>query len=400
VRTASYLLLAVAACGGGSAPAPQSPEPGDTGDTGGTGQPLVADPPALDGGAAPVLADVDPIVVAEAVSWPTDRRPAQLHFLGGKTAVSSAVAVSSDGSTPVGFASAHLGRIHAVRWRDGTLTPLPWPPSIADHDLMAVATSRNGDVVAGYGLGNDDGRTGTALVWQKDGEVAVLPTPDGLAGAQAQAVTRDGSTVVGCAGSCTRTVSWSRGTWTTVATPETFELGPNALSEDGTTFAGSVGLDGASPEGVRVGASVDRRGAGTMVSGMSDDGAVVVGSSGDRAALWRGKKLTDLGLVTGYTRCHAVAVSADGGRVVGTCVRDRDASVPGDERRFTVAFIWDKKRGIRALHDALAREHKVALPDGAWLAEANDICGYGLTVVGKASTATTGETAFMAIAPR
>lgn len=324
------------------------------------------------------------------VSWPADRRPAQLHLLGGSAATSIATAVSADGSTPVGIARVDGGREQAVRWRDGVRTPLAVPKAYADHHVWANATSRNGDVVVGVAIG--DGNASTALVWRHDAIGAGLVPPDGIASTVANAVSRDGALIAGCADGCSSVVKWTGDSWQLIPVPSRFFPAAHLMSEDGATLAGTIEGD-TSSEGLRLGPTNLRLGKATQVEGVSDDGAILVGRSGRRAALWRGKKLTDLGILRGYETCEAAAVSSDGGRVVGTCHREH-------AERPTVAFIWDKKRGIRTVHEALAAEHKVAVPESTWLSEANDICAYGLTVVGSARTKTSTEEAWMAIVPR
>lgn len=394
MRAASYLVVAITACGGGSASAPQSPAtPGTPGE-----------PPAVDAGAAPVdttptvdasaaIADAAKPLVATAVSWPKDRRPAQFHLLGGGTAVSNALVVSADGSTPVGIASADGATTAAVRWRNGTMHPLSssWPAP------LPVATSRNGDVVAAV---VDEDEHDVSIVWRGESDAVALPAlPTGMPSAKARAVSRDGSVIIGCLGEdCATLVRWSKHKAVLVEAPDGLWLGKHPMSEDGSVLAGYVMTAGPKFEGIRVGPGRDepRFGAGSVIEGISDDGKVVVGHLDGKAMLWRGTTPTEIGRLAGFDRCRAIAVSADGGRVVGNCTDM--TKPPGAMGYDEIGFVWDKKNGMRAITDAL-RAAGVTIPDGTSVVAVNDICGYGLTLVGHARRAT-GSEAWMAILPR
>ncbi len=124
--------------------------------------------------------------------------------------------------------------------------------------------------------------------------------------------------------------------------------------------------------------------------------------------LWRSKGApVELGVIDGYPECYARAVSADGGRVIGNCIRrsgyvpvaDEPRTPPPPDPQASVAFVWDKRRGMRSVADALA-DAGAKLPDGWWLDEAFDICAYGVTIVGDAHSPTSTNEAWMAIVPR
>jgi uncharacterized membrane protein len=406
VRAAYVSLVAIAACGGGNPPTPQAPatpvsdsQPGDA--------PLAVEPPAVDAGAAPV--DTPPAIDGGAapshavgpakplpptkVSWPKDRRPAQFHLLGGGTGASNALLVSADGSTPIGIASAGDEAPSPVRWRDGMMRALP----SAFTGVNPAATSRNGDVVAGTALPVAGAPSYVPLVWRGDGAALALPLTDAMSNVQVRAVSRDGSTIVGCSGDdCGTLVRWTKDKPVLVEGPDGFWLGTHPMSDDGKVLAGHI--LGSRPEGVRVGPDREepRFGAGSQLEGISDDGAVVVGHLAGEAMLWRGTSATRLGKLACFDRCTALAVSADGGRVVGNCVAStRPEGALGRE----VGFVWDKKHGLRSVPDAL-RKAGVKLPAGVHLASANDICGYGLTLVGHARHADGTSEAWMAILPR
>ncbi len=375
---------------------------------------LLDRPPPVDAGAAPVIAGGDerpsPRLAAVAVSWPTDRSKAQLHFISGGAAWSTALAVSADGSTPIGVAQAAGGQQEAVRWRDGTMTPLGMLDLPGRDSSMAWAVSRNGDVVVGASTATET--SAVPVIWRGDAPLATLPLPSGTDSAEARAVSRDGSIITGCTTeTCNQILRWTAGTALPVDVPQPFSLAAHAMSEDGAVLAGTIGSE--PEEGLRIAitgsGAVERRGAGSHVEGISDDGKVMVGNIGPRAVLWRGKTVTELGMVPGYDTCHARAVSADGGRVIGNCVRaprfipaadDRDGPPP-DDPQSSVAFIWDKKAGIRPVAAAIEKAGGGTLAAGIWLDEAFDICGYGLTLVGNGRGPNGARSeAWMAIVPR
>lgn len=406
MRAALVIPIAITACSGPARQAPAVSDPVSGTLTDPANEPLEVEPPAQDAGAAPVeppaidagtaSAAASKKLVPTKVSWPKDRRPAQFHLLGGDTAASNALVVSADGSTPIGMASADAETTGSVRWRNGTMNPLAsaWPSP------LPVATSRNGDVVAArVDLDGDESRP-LAIVWRGDGDAVALPAlPDGMPSAKVRAVSRDGSVIVGCVGEdCGTLVRWSKHKAVLVEAPEKLWLGKHPMSEDGAVLAGYIAAPGPTFEGIRVGPGRDepRFGAGSVIEGISDDGRVVVGSVDGKAMLWRGTTPTELGRLAGFDRCKAVAVSADGGRVVGNCV-DMDKSPVALDRE--IGFVWDKKNGLRSVPDAL-RAAGVSLPDGILLQNANDICGYGLTLVGHARHATGRSEAWMAILPR
>ena len=77
---------------------------------------------------------------------------------------------------------------------------------------------------------------------------------------------------------------------------------------------------------------------------------------------------TTLGRLPGFTDCYALAVSSDGGRIVGNCAN------LGMQQSHIAGFVWDKKHGLRSIADALAKAG-VAVPD-ATLLEAADSALY------------------------
>ncbi len=412
-RAAAFVVLAgLAGCGGAGRPAPAPAPPAPA-----PGVPLVdltalapdADADA-DADAAPVdlatsLGNHRVVLAPVAVSWPTDRRLAQFHAIGGGSGWSTAIAVSADGSTPVGMARATGGFEEAVRWRDGTMSPLGTLDLAGDDRSTAWAVSRDGDTVVGESTATET--SSVPVVWRGAAAPAALTLPPGVDSGQAHAVSRDGTIIAGCGtGNCDLALRWRDDVPAIVDTERPFRLAAHSMSEDGAAIAGTVGDQPG--EAIRVTTrAVDRRGPGSVVEAISDDGTIMVGNLGPKPVLWRGKAVTELGLLPGYDACYARAVAADGGRVVGNCTRastwtpraSDDRTPPPADPHASVAFVWDRRTGMRSVADALAAA-KVVLPASWWLDEAFDICGYGVTIVGNGRSPSTASEAWMVILPR
>jgi uncharacterized membrane protein len=405
----------VAACGGPTSTPGAPVAPGALVAPGTPVAPVAPATSAVDAGAAPVApSPAPPVEIADAaessrttprpVSWSDDRRKAQFHPLGGGTSRSTAIAVSADGSTPVGIAQLGGGRDEAVRWRDGKMWPLGTLDLPGIDSSTPWALSRDGDVVVGESTATQT--TSVAVVWRDDAGPERLPLPPGSDDGAARAVSRDGSIVVGCLGGCDAVVRWKAGAVAVVSAPDGLALAAHPLSEDGAVLAGTV--TGEPEKGVRVsGKTVTSPGDGTRVEAISDDGKVLVGNVGADAVLWRGKAITRLGTLAGYDACYARSVSADGARVIGNCTRHsrwapragREDEPPPVDPQASAAFVWDKRDGMRTIADALAAAG-VTVPAGWWLDEAFDICGYGVTIVGDGKSPSSPSEAWMAVLPR
>jgi probable HAF family extracellular repeat protein len=192
------------------------------------------------------------------------------------------------------------------------------------------------------------------------GLVDIGDLPGGSPYAAAQAVSADGSIVVG-----------------------------QSLSDLGNEAFVWTQLDGMQPLGDLVGgphfsAAVD----------LSADGAVIVGfgmtDQGEEAFRWtQGIGLVGLGDLPGGTlRSSARAVSADGSVVVGT-----SNSVVGDE-----AFVWTAGGGMRSLWEVLVNDLHLDLT-GWTLGEALDISADGTTIVGRGVNPSGHTEAWIAVIP-
>ena len=114
--------------------------------------------------------------------------------------------------------------------------------------------------------------------------------------------------------------------------------------------------------------------------GVSDDGQVTVGNSGDQAVRWIGTTAPQLLGTVGT----AYAASANGKIIVGVIGNPASGS--------SLAFLWDETNGVRALDDVVTG---LGVTLGGWsLAEATDVADDGSVIVGWATNGT-GEAAWM-----
>ena len=135
-------------------------------------------------------------------------------------------------------------------------------------------------------------------------------------------------------------------------------------------------------------------GSGSVVSGVSADGSVVVGSgnsaSGSEAFRWtQAGGMVGLGdLPGGGFISQAYGVSADGSVVVGI-----GNSTSGGE-----AFIWDEANGMKSLESILIAQ-SVGGIEGWSLRHAYDISADGRTIVGYGINPSGDTEAFIATIP-
>lgn len=362
--------------------------------------PLDVVPAAADGGAAP--SEADPVEVVDAgaapsipgvwmerveVDWPVDRTKAQFHGLGGGVAESAAFAISGDGSTPAGWADPKDGMRAPVRWRDGVMEPLDVPDAVAGSDGSAHALSFDGRVVAGTVT---VGGVTRGVLWREGDPARVLTSPAGIEVDAVVGLSRDGTIAIGCGsprGECEVPLRWTGDYVAELEGPRPFNVGPHPVTTDGKIVVG-VG-DGAAAR--LDGKTVIKKDVGSFAYSITDDGKAIVGMFRGEAVMWRGRSVTVFGRLPGHTRCLARAVSADGGRVVGTCTRADEGST---------GWVWDARGKMRPVAEALAAAKVRTV--GWSLDYALDICSYGVTIVGQGkSPASEGDgEAWMAILPR
>jgi len=232
--------------------------------------------------------------------------------------------------------------------------------------------------------------------------------PGGATGSYPRAVSADGSTVIGDSQSSTAGGSylleafrWREGTLTGLGTPEDRQTRASAVSGDGAVVVGEMAGGGSGPfgfpwppEAFRWSASDGLVGLGhlpeanmrlrdrwSIASGVSSDGAVIVGSSntdlgrsdvGVEAFRWKAGTMQSLGVLEGGSWSRAWAVSGDGSVVVG------GADVGGIEQ----AFRWSAETGIVGLG---------SLPGGLGESVARDVTPDGSIIVGQSRVAHGGE---------
>jgi probable HAF family extracellular repeat protein len=221
---------------------------------------------------------------------------------------SDANGVSADGSVVVGEVRVTAAGQRPFRWtsEDG-MVEIAGPPSGLSL-RYATGVSADGSVVAGVAINSSE--RFEAFRWtSQDGAVGLgVPSTSPFA-SRANAVSADGNVVVGTATGAFR--------WT---------------SADGMVAIGGAGADGASA-----------------------DGSVVVGTSLSQAFRWTSDDgIVRLGdLSGGSSTSHALAVSADGKRIVGS----------GTQAEGTRAFLWTQGIGMVNLQDYLAANGTHGLSD-------------------------------------
>lgn len=304
-------------------------------------------------------------------------------------ATSQAIALSADGSVVAGIASTPAGRRQAFRWtaHEGAVG-LGFMPG--GTYSAAAAISADGSVILGNGdtTSSPTASAGPFLWSAGTGVVRLQPPPNAVLCAGA-GMSGDGGVV---AGTCL-TFNNEAFLWRGGAAP--VSLGRFGGGSNQTSSAAAVSKDGSTIVGtghpVLTGAVVwNTGGAATVVGKLANDatanasavtrnGSSVVGTSMDgrqvaRAFLWtRTMGIGALGdeLPPGVTGTYASGVSGDGATVVGWG--------PTDEGE--AALIWQAESGWRTLAAALVADHWTEVP-GWQLTRATAISDDGRTIVG------------------
>jgi probable HAF family extracellular repeat protein len=263
---------------------------------------------------------------------------------------SSAYGVSADRCTVVGASfdwSANYPQ--AVRWAEGAIETLPMAPDA--RLAMATDVSADGRLVVGFESESWGPIMGAhrVVVWEDVERVDTIEDgafPHSSAGGDVLVYTLVHDRVNGPAAAFRR--EGGIDTDLGVLPGGSPFIFPEDVSADGSVVVGyGRAADGAfeafhwkdgvmSPLG-RLPGQLD-----SLAYGVSADGTTVVGKSGDRAFLWKDGLLSDLGLG------GAIAVSADGGTVVGSVW-----SPLGDP---PVVFIWTEEEGRRTLEEFATNE--------------------------------------------
>lgn len=303
------------------------------------------------------------------------------HLPGGSPPI-NAYGVSDDGAVVVGNSGTTAGnQLRAFRWSAGTGTiTLGLIPG--SNTSWGRATSGDGSVVVGYGLGPSSREV---FRWTaSDGMVSL-----GING-EANDVSADGSTIVGN-GQYTSGSGGGAFRWTASdgAVGLGYLHGGNysseafATSADGSVIVG-VSDTASGKEAFRWTASGGMVGLGflpvdssnTRAYGVSADGSVVVGESwgtaGEAFRWTEAGGMVGLGKLPGDHSSTAWAISGDGSVTVGSSFN----YVTGD-----AAVIWDQANGIRLLSQVLVNDYGIDLT-GWTLTYAYDVSFDGQIIVG------------------
>jgi probable HAF family extracellular repeat protein len=261
-----------------------------------------------------------------------------------------ASAISADGRVVVGTANYGTSGRVAFMWtaEKGMVSLDPAPRSRAWAEAAAV--SRDGSVIVGWW-------NGRAFRWTRKGGLVSLGTLPGSDTSFAQAVSADGTVIVGvCTGGVR--VSGVAFRWTQqtgmIALPGDAIHAVNATSADGKIAYGEEAEKSGHLHVVRWDSdgNITRFANGpevliSEVHGVTADGSIAVGSqltnSGLHAVAWfSSKDVRQLGAFHGGNSSEATAVNADGSVIVGT-------ATDGANHNRTIVFRWTESTGMRSL---------------------------------------------------
>ena len=310
-----------------------------------------------------------------------------LGDLPGGAFESFARAVSADGTVVVGWSVSTLGTEGFRRTDSQGMVGLgDFPGGI--FLSKAYGVSADGAAIAGTGVTASGAE---AYRWTAaTGMVGLGYLPGRKFASHGRAMSADGLVIVGASGTSNMTSDLVAYRWTQAtgmialgSLPGSPGSATNAVSGDGTTV---VGVAGFPFQAFRWTAATGLVGLGFLPGGTlsgalgaNTDGSVAVGIA--RAPDSQAMRWTDAtGIVVlgdlpgGVVESYAWATSADGFVIVGV-----GTGVRGQE-----AFIWDDQRGMRSLRDVLINEYGLELND--WhLEQAYDVTPDGTTIVGYGS---------------
>lgn len=307
------------------------------------------------------------------------------------------LSLTGDGAVSVGNVYLGNGDMQAYRWDGTTPTSLGSLSGFANSSAQGV--SANGGLIAGdaWAFDGNYNYVSRAFQWTSAGGMQALP---GLAAGQnssAGGVSADGHVIVGKAtlagGSTQHAVRWVSGVIEDIAPGAgSFSSYSSAqgVSANGAVVVG-YGNSGSAYEAFRwvSGSGMTGLGflaghSGSEATGVSDDGAVVVGNSyvypmvssatPMRAFRWTpAGGMQDLGVLTaGHTQSRAYGVSGDGAVVVGASTT---GLMGGD-----VAFRWTSATGMESVADWLTA-NGVSV-GSSHFSNAYDVSDDGNTVIG------------------
>jgi uncharacterized membrane protein len=315
--------------------------------------------------------------------------------VAGGTFFSEARGVSPDGTKVVGYSISGAGESVAVLFQNGLLTALGDLPGGSVAGNAAAVTN------AGVVVGEGNGVNGTEAFSYQAGIFTALggTSPGGFFGSGANAVSDDGSVIVGSADRNpifgTTSALWTNGVLTQIPdlqqdTVVSLGLG---VSADGQVAVGSTDIADTftayiwNPVNGTFNIDVFPGSSGTFsqANAISRDGRIAVGYAADSgnftmAARWDVLTVAKpLGILPGGRRfSEALATNQNGLVVVG-----RAGVFPTGTR----AFIWDRARGLRDLQNVLT---DLGVDTTGWTlrsatgisADGSVICGVGINPAG------------------
>jgi len=274
----------------------------------------------------------------------------------------------------------------------GGMTKLPVAGEIQSHRALGV--SSNGATIVGVMTTFDEENAETSEIeqkpfrWTAAGGFQALPMPEGARQSSANAISWDGSTIVGYMDSADgfQAFRWSQadGTQGLGFFPDGLESRALAVNLDGSVIVGFghhadgirafrwTAQDGLQNLGVTQGASK------SWATGVSSDGSVVVGvvefadTKTARAFRWTAQGgMVELTPMANTRSWLASAVSGDGGVIVGQRF---------GEDRTVEAFVWDATNGMRSVKAVLEAANVTV---GDWRLDiAMGVSADGKTIVG------------------
>lgn len=248
----------------------------------------------------------------------------------------SAEDISSDGSVIVGgvFFSSPEETVRAHRWTSGGgLQDLGLPAG----GVASVGSGVSGDGNTVTGFSFDADFNTTAFRWTSGGGMQSLGTLPGGTTSEGRKVSRDGSTIIGVAG-----------------TPD----GDRAFAWTQSGGMQSLGV-------------LTSGDAGSSAWGVSADGTVVAGSSGNNAVIWINGVAQNIGMLPGATNAIAYTLSDDGSLVGGYSFFGFEAT----------ATLWSPELGTVDLNTYLPT---LGVDLTGWeLDYTRDISADGTTIVGE-----------------
>jgi probable HAF family extracellular repeat protein len=293
--------------------------------------------------------------------------------------------LSADGRSAAGFSA----------FPTTVSTPYPgfvWSASAGRNDFgleagtplgtWSLGISGDGHTAVGYSWATQGGAT-TAFRWSGTGTFQSLGTM-GWTNSRATGASNDGSTVVGYlstqSGNAQQAFRWTPGAGMQTLGPLFSEA--NAISRDGSTIVGETAVTSGAPQAFRwtqaggVQALAGLNGSTSSDAwAVSGDGSYIVGltvtSTSTTSTIWRNGVPADLGLPVGWHQTSPLAVSDDGQVVVGTYVGSQSYG----------AAIWTTTTGFMPLADYL-EGFGVVLPANIILESCTSVSADGKTFAG------------------